>query len=86
MFDLTGRVALVTGAGQGMGAGITRALADQGARVIVNGRTQAAVDAVVERLGSTGADVQGFAGDLTAGEFPLPRHTELVRYGLLGQL
>jgi NAD(P)-dependent dehydrogenase (short-subunit alcohol dehydrogenase family) len=64
--QLKGRLALVTGSTAGIGAAIAEALAREGARVIVNGRQQDAVDAVVDRLRvETGADVDGFAGDLT---------------------
>ncbi|HXA38382.1 MAG TPA: SDR family oxidoreductase [Phenylobacterium sp.] len=63
---LKDRLALVSGSTAGIGLAIARALAAEGARVIVNGRTQAAVDEAVARLRSeTGAEVLGFAGDLT---------------------
>lgn len=56
MFDLTGRTALVTGAGQNIGAGIARGLAGQGARVVVNDyfadRAQATTDEIVAAGGS----------------------------------
>ena len=66
---LKDKLALVSGSTAGIGLAIASALAGEGARVIVNGRTQAAVDSVVEKLGSTGADVQGFAGDLTTAAY-----------------
>jgi len=63
---LQGRLALVTGSTAGIGLAIAQALASEGARVIINGRNQDAVDAVVRQLrADTGTDVQGFAGDLT---------------------
>jgi NAD(P)-dependent dehydrogenase (short-subunit alcohol dehydrogenase family) len=62
---LTDKLALVTGSTAGIGHAIAERLAREGARVIVNGRTQAAVDAAVAEIkSSTGAEALGFAGDL----------------------
>jgi NAD(P)-dependent dehydrogenase (short-subunit alcohol dehydrogenase family) len=64
--SLNGRLALVSGSTAGIGFAIAAALAQEGTRVIVNGRSQAAVDAAAAQLRSTaGGDVQGFAGDLS---------------------
>ncbi|WP_457101919.1 SDR family NAD(P)-dependent oxidoreductase [Microbacterium sp. P5_E9] len=52
MTDLAGRTAVVTGGGSGLGAAIAAALHAAGAHVVVVGRDQAKLDAVVERLGA----------------------------------
>ena len=63
--ELKGRRALVSGSTAGIGFAIASALAKEGARVIVNGRTRAAVDDAVAQIRSaTGMDANGFAGDL----------------------
>jgi 3-oxoacyl-[acyl-carrier protein] reductase len=51
MFDLTGKVALVTGATGGIGEGIARALHAQGAAVAITGRREAELARVAEALG-----------------------------------
>jgi NAD(P)-dependent dehydrogenase (short-subunit alcohol dehydrogenase family) len=64
--SLNGKLALVSGSTAGIGLAIATALAQEGARVIINGRSQASVDAVAAQLRSTAAgDVQAFAGDLS---------------------
>ena len=63
--DLKGRRALVTGSTAGIGHAIATSLAREGARVIVTGRTEAAVaKAVADMKAASGGDVVGFAGDL----------------------
>jgi NAD(P)-dependent dehydrogenase (short-subunit alcohol dehydrogenase family) len=64
--QLDGKLALVSGSTAGIGFAIARTLAQEGARVIVNGRTKAAVDEAVERIRSeTGGVAEGEAGDLS---------------------
>jgi NAD(P)-dependent dehydrogenase (short-subunit alcohol dehydrogenase family) len=58
--------ALVSGSTAGIGLAIATALAREGVRVIVNGRAQSSVDAIIAKIeGETGGRVEGFAGDLT---------------------
>ncbi len=57
VFNLDGRVALVTGAGGGLGQGFARLLAGAGARVVLTGRRQAPLEALAESIndGNDGA-------------------------------
>ena len=66
LFDLTGRIALVTGSGQGMGLGIVRALATQGARVLLNDFHADRAEAAAAALRADGLEVTAAPGDITA--------------------
>jgi len=64
--QITGKLALVSGSTAGIGFAIARALAAEGAHVIVNGRTPKAVDEAVQSLTTeTKGTLLGFAGDLS---------------------
>ena len=69
MFDLTGRVAVVTGASRGIGEAIAKAYAQQGARVVVSSRKQEACDEVAREIVAAGGDAVAIAchiGDMEA--------------------
>ena len=65
--ELSGRVAIVTGAGAGIGAGIARALAEAGAAVVVADIDAATAVSTARALENKGARAVGVAVDVTEG-------------------
>jgi len=62
--SLEGRVALVTGAGRGIGAAIARTLAEAGARVAVLSRTEANAQQVAQQITQAGGEALSIAADV----------------------
>jgi gluconate 5-dehydrogenase len=54
LFDLTGRLAVITGSSQGIGFALARGLAQHGAAVVINGRDEGKVQAAVDALKDEG--------------------------------
>src|ERR1700681_1549693 len=69
IIDLSGKRAIVTGSTAGIGFAIASGLAESGAAVVLNGRSQASVDAAAGRLAAQlpRAKVEGLAADLATG-------------------
>ncbi|MFK7733803.1 MAG: SDR family NAD(P)-dependent oxidoreductase [Pseudomonadales bacterium] len=66
MFDLSGKTALITGAGRGMGVGIARCLASAGASVIINDISERSAHRTAEQLQSEGFEAKPLAFDVTS--------------------
>ncbi len=67
-FDLTGRVAVVTGGSQGIGRAIALALAEAGADVVVAARTQGKLDAACDEIKALVRSALGVPADVTQGD------------------
>jgi NAD(P)-dependent dehydrogenase (short-subunit alcohol dehydrogenase family) len=68
LFDLSGQVALVTGASRGFGQSIAGALAEAGADLVLTSRTLRDVEAVAAHLAPTGRIVLPLQADVTRAE------------------
>lgn len=67
-FDLTGRVAIVTGGSQGIGRAIALALAEAGADIVVTARTPSTVESASDEIRALGRKALGVPADVTRGD------------------
>jgi len=68
LFDLTGKTALVTGGGRGIGRDMAIGLAEQGANVVVASRKIENCEEVAAELEKLGVEARGFSVDMSNGD------------------
>ena len=84
LFNLSGKVALITGGSRGLGLQIAEALGEQGAKVAITARKQGELDEAAARLSRLGIETLTIAGDLSKFEtIPGMVDKALERYGAL---
>ena len=62
---ITGKVALITGGSRGLGRQSALALASEGVKVAICGRTNSSLDSTVKEIEEFGVDVVGILADVT---------------------
>lgn len=65
LFDLTGKVALLTGATHGLGMAMAKALGRAGARLVINGHTPSKMETALSNYRQEGFEVHGYLFDVT---------------------
>jgi len=68
LFNLQGKVAIVTGSSRGIGRSIAHQLAKQGAKVVVSSRKQEACEGVVQEIQSAGGQAMAVAASISSKE------------------
>lgn len=68
LFDLTGKVALVTGATHGLGMAIAKALAYAGAKLVINDLSKEKLDSAIAEYAADGIEAHGYLFDVTKEE------------------
>jgi len=84
LFDLTGKVALITGGSRGLGLQMGEALGEMGCKLAITARKQAELDEAEKHLKSLGIEVLTIAGDLSKFDgIPAMVDAVLAKYGTI---
>ena len=78
MFDLTGKIALITGSSRGIGKAIAEAYARQGAKVVITSRKLDACEAVAAQINEENYDAPGEAMAIACNVSDMGQLTSLV--------